>query len=237
MINAMIRKLQPQAMTNNRGFDEGDFGTPERDFDAGASTLKEFQRPVEACQSVGMESWGYKTDEDFYTDQHLISSIDRYLARDVNYLLNVGPTAEGIISKEAADILKCIGKWKKLVDESFQNVQSDAGLVNAPGVLVTKRDRTLYIHLNKVPVGSGIKLKRINVLPVKATLLNTGKPIDCAVNLCPSDHTLQQPYLRLRNLPINEMANTVLVAKLEFDRPLEQIIQTTNTETKIELIK
>ncbi|OPZ02033.1 MAG: hypothetical protein BWZ09_02607 [Alphaproteobacteria bacterium ADurb.BinA305] len=28
----------------------------------------------------------------------------------------------------------------------------------------------------------------------------------------------QKAYLRLRNLPVNEMSNTVLVVKLEFDR-------------------
>lgn len=236
-VNAMIRKLQPQAMINNRGFDEGDFGTPERDFDAGAATLKEFQRPVEACQSVGMESWGYKTDEDYYTDRHLISSLDSYLARDANYLLNVGPTGEGVIPKEAATILKRIGKWRKLVDESFQNVQADSKINSAPGVLVTKRDHTLYIHMNKVPVGNGLKLKPINTLPLKATLLNTGTTIDCALNLCPSDHASQQSYLRLRNLPVNKMANTVLVAKLDFDRPLEQIIKSSNSEINIELTK
>jgi len=236
-VNAMIRKLQPKAIINNRGFDEGDFGTPERDFDAGASALKEFQRPVEACQSVGMESWGYKKDEDFYSDQHLISSLDSYLARDANYLLNVGPTSEGIIPKESSAILKRIGKWKTSVNESFQQVKIDSELVNTPGVLVTKRDRTLYIHLNKVPVGNGIKLKPINVLPSKATLLNNGNEIDCVVNLCPSDHASQQPYLRLRNLPANEMTNTVPVIKLEFDRPLAQITRTINAETDIELTK
>lgn len=103
--------------------------------------------------------------------------------------------------------------------------------------MVTKGNRTLYIHLNKVPVGNGLKLKPINVLPVKATLLNSGKPIDCVVNLCPSDHASQQPYLRMRNLPVNELSNTVLVAKLEFDRPLEQITQAIQPETNIELVK
>ena len=236
-VNALIRKLQPKAVINNRGFDEGDFGTPERDYDNGAAEAKGFDKLVEACQSVGMESWGYKKDEDFYTDRHLISSIDRYLARDANYLLNVGPTGEGIIPKEAAAILQRIGKWKASVDESFQKVHADSELVSAPGVLVTKNDRTLYIHMNKLPVGNGLKLKPINILPIKATLLNTGKPIDCVVNLCPSDHATQQPYLRLRNLPANEMSNTVLVARLEFDRPLEQIILVKNPETNIELTK
>jgi alpha-L-fucosidase len=236
-INNMIRKLQPKTVINNRGFDEGDFGTPERDYDNAAAEARSFERMTEACQSVGMESWGYKKDEDYYTDRHLISSIDRYLARDANYLLNVGPTGEGIIPKEAAAILRRIGIWKKTVDESYLNVQAAPGIINVPGVMATKRDRTLYVHLNRAPQGNGVKLKPINVLPVKATLLNTGKPIDCAVNLCPSDHATQQPYLRLRNLPTDKFADSVIIAKLEFDRPLEEISQPAKLETDIELTK
>jgi len=234
-INTMIRKLQPKAVINNRGFDDGDFSTPERDYEKDDKI--NFDHPVEACQAVGMESWGYKKDEDYYTDRHLISSIDRYMARNANYLLNVGPTSEGIIPSKAAELLSRIGKWKNSVDESFQKVQPDTDLINVPGVLVTKRDRTLYIHLNKMPVGDGLKLKPIHILPSKATLLNTGKAIECVVNLCPSDHTTQLPYLRLRNLPVNEFANTVLVAKLEFEQPLENLIRAINPETNLELIK
>ncbi len=236
-INNMIRKLQPKAVINNRGFDDGDFGTPERDYDNPATEAKGFDKPVEACQSVGMESWGFKKDEDYYTDRHLISSIDKYLARDANYLLNVGPTGEGLIPAESAAILKRIGTWKKLVDESFDNTQSDAALLAIPGIFVTKNKQTIYVHLNKPTVGNGVKLKPINVLPAKATLLNTGKKIDCVVNLCPSDHASQQPYLRLRNLPVNDLSNTVLVAKLEFDRPLEEIVISRNLNTNVELIK
>ena len=232
-VNAMIRKLQPKAVINNRGFDEGDFGTPERDFDSAAADAKGFDKLTEACQSVGMESWGYKKDEDFYTDRHLISSLDRYLARDANYLLNVGPTGEGEITPGMSSILKRIGTWKKSVSDSFRKVQPESDLLNLPGVLVTRDEKTLYLHLNKLPVGNGLKLKPINVLPSKATLLNNGKSIDCIVNLCPSDHASQQPYLRLRNLPANEMANTVMVAKLEFDRPLEQITLAKKQETII----
>ena len=236
-INNMIRKLQPKAVINNRGFDEGDFGTPERDYDNPAADAKGFERPVEACQSVGIESWGYKKDEDYYTDRHLISSIDKYLARDANYLLNVGPTGEGLIPETSAAILKRIGKWKKSVDPAFTQVNVDLSTIRIPGVYVTSRERTLFVHLNKMPTGNGIKLKPINVLPSRAILLNTGKPIDCAVNLCPSEHATQQPCLRLRNLPSNELANTVLVAMLEFDRPLDQITQAKDPETNIELTK
>lgn len=225
-INQMIRQLQPKAVINNRGFDEGDFGTPERDFDTGAAEAASFDRPTEACQSVGMESWGYRKDEDYYSDRHLIRSIDRYLARDANYLLNVGPTAEGVIPGPAVGILKRIGEWYHAVKESLEGVEPASSLTSNKNVLLTRRgDRILYVHLNKDPLGDGVKLKPISTLPKQAVLLNTGQPVETVVNLAPSDHMEQKAYLRLTKVPVNEMANTVLVIKLEFDRPLIQIAQ------------
>ncbi len=217
-INAMIRQLQPKAVINNRGFDEGDFGTPERDFDSGAAVAAGFARPTEACQSVGTESWGYCKDDDYYDDRHLMRSIDSYLARDANYLLNVGPTAEGEIPEVSAGILKRIGAWHAKVKESFENVVPCSSLVANRNVLLTRRDNTIYVHLNKDPLSEGVKLKPFASAPKKATLLNTGAPVECAVDLVPSEHIDHKPYLRLRKLPVNEMANTVLVVKLEFDR-------------------
>ena len=76
-INDTIRALQPKAVINNRGYDDGDFGTPERDHNPDLDQAPGFERLTEACQSVGKESWGYREGEDYYTDRHLIRSIDR----------------------------------------------------------------------------------------------------------------------------------------------------------------
>lgn len=46
-------------------------------------------------------------------------------------------------------------------------------------------------------------------------------PVDCVVDLSPSDHLEQKKYLRLRNLPANELSDSVLVVKLEFKNTLE----------------
>src|ERR1041385_4188023 len=89
--NQLIRRLQPSAIINDRGFDAGDFTTPERDVPTGRA----FSRPTEACQSVGEQSWGYRVDEDFYSDLFLMRSIDSVLAMGGNYLLNVGPGPDG----------------------------------------------------------------------------------------------------------------------------------------------
>ena len=230
-INAMIRQLQPSCVINDRGFDAGDFGTPERDFEADTSVS--FSHLTEACQAVGMESWGFRQDEDYYTERHLIRSIDRYLARDGNYLLNVGPQADGAISPESAAILRRIGKWYGRVREALEGVRPASQLTSNRNVLLTRGERTLYVHLNPDPQGDGVKLKPFHVLPKRATLLNTGAAVDCAVNLTPGDHVEHQPCLRLLHLPVNELANTVLVVKLEFDRPLEELALTAAAAEKV----
>jgi alpha-L-fucosidase len=227
----MIRRLQPKAVINNRGFDEGDFGTPERDYEKDEAAA--FERPTEACQAVGVESWGYRKDEDYYTDRHLIRSIDRYLARDGNYLLNVGPKPDGTIPRESAAIVRRIGQWYRAVSESLVGVQPASHLTSNRNVMLTRRERTLYVHLNKDPQSDGVTLKPFNVMPQRATLLNNGRKVDCVVNLTPADHKEQKAYLRLMHLPVNEMANTVLVVKLEFDRPLEELVQATGSPDKV----
>lgn len=215
-INQMIRRLQPKAVISDRGYDEGDFGTPERD-EKFADERSAFDRPVEACQSVGMESWGYRKDEDYYADRHLIRGIDRYLARGANYLLNVGPMADGTIPAEAMAILNRIGAWYHAVKESLEGVVLASHLTANRDVVLTRRGNTLYAHLVEAPAGEAVTLRPIAAAPRRATLLNTGQPIQCVVDLPPSSFSEQRPYLRLRGVPVNETANTVCVLKLEFD--------------------
>jgi alpha-L-fucosidase len=224
-LNQLIRKLQPGVVINNRGFDDGDFSTPERDYEK--DDHLSFDRPTEACQAVGMESWGYRKNEDYYNDRHLIRSIDKYLSRDANYLLNVGPDPLGVIPEQDRRILKNIGRWYKTVKESFEQVNQASQLTSNKNVMLTQRKNTLYVHLNKDPEGNVVKLRPFTVAPRKATLLNTGEKVEFELEFAPQDHLTQKSYLRLINLPTNEMCNTVLVIKLEFDRPPEEILQGT----------
>ena len=227
-INDMIRRHQPGAVINNRGFDNGDYGTPEREYQV--DEIVAFDRLAEACNSVGTESWGYRKDEDYYDDRHLMRSIDKYMARDANYLLNVGPMGTGEFPPEAIAILKRIGAWYGKVSESLEGVEPASMLTPNRNVLLTRRGKdVLYVHLNKDPMAESVKLKPIAIAPKKATLLNTGAPVEFEVELVPSEHVEHKPCLRLRKLPVNEMSNTVLIVKLEFDRPIEEGMNPTVT--------
>ena len=111
-INWIIRDIQPAAVINGRGFDSGDYNTPEREFnDAEISSVRSFTKPTEACQSFGIHSWGYRKDEDFYSTKYLIRSIDRILSMGGNFLLNIAPDASGQLDSRAVKKAEEIGKW------------------------------------------------------------------------------------------------------------------------------
>ena len=219
-INDMVRKLQPKAVINNRGFDEGDYGTPERDVARDDSGV--YERRTEACQSVGRESWCYRADEDYYSDAHLIRSIDYTLSRGGNYLLNVGPKPDGTLPEEAVAILKRIGTWYKSVKESF--VMPASHKTDNSEVHLTEDGNTLYVHLTSPPRMHRVLLRPMRGLPKSATLLNTGQSIEFSNDSVPTSHmdsngllvNGDKSYLRLKNIPVNDFAGTVMVIKLEF---------------------
>ena len=220
-INALIRKLQPGIMINNRGFDEGDFGTPERDYKNELSEVHVFSKPTEACQSVGMQSWGYRKEEDYYSDRYLERSIDSYLSRGANYLLNVGPDEKGTIPKESKNILIRTGKWYHSVEEAYKEVRLLNNIGNED-ILVTGRANILYIHLNRLPKGNAIGLYPLKVIPEKVILLNSSQLLNCVMEKKPYE---KEAFLWIQNIPVNEYAGEIMVIKLEFSKPVKQLIQ------------
>ena len=216
-INDMIRSLQPGILINDRGPGPGDYSTPERHVPEGRAFLK----PTEACQALGRESWGYKEDEDYYSCVHIMRSIDKILAMGGNYLLNVGPRADGTISPENIKMLRKIGNWYKTVFEAFDDTYPASYLTTNDDVLLTKRDNTVYVHLWKEPEVNRVILKPLDILPKRAILLNNGQELECRVDVTPWLWK-EKPYLRIRNIPVDEMTDTVLVIKLEFDESINE---------------
>ena len=114
-LNDMVRELQPGILINDRGPGPGDYGTPERH----VPDAREFDAPTQAVQALGRESWGYRSDEDYYSDRYVIESIDRVLAMGGDYILNVGPKADGSLPEENVRTLARVGDWYRRVREAF----------------------------------------------------------------------------------------------------------------------
>jgi alpha-L-fucosidase len=217
-MDELVRRLQPGIMVNDRGWGNKatcDYSTPERDYEWDLAN----GRHIESCDSVGVQSWGYRADEDYHTHGYLTRNIDRYLSTGANFLLNVGPKADGTIPDEARAIMADVGKWYGKVRDSFRNVKTVSGLKFkiAPNAVVTRRDDTLFVHFPTGLDATGLDLRPLTVMPEKVTLLNTGKALNARVELMPRNvGDFSHETLHVWGIPADELANECIVLRLDF---------------------
>ena len=211
-IHAMIRKLQPLAVINNRGFGEGDFSTPERNFAARPDAA--FTTPVEACDSIGVNSWGYRENEDYHSVRYLKTKIAEYIGRGGNFILNAGPQSDGTFPDEARRIFAEVGKWCRRVAPAL-TAPPCGGVVDAPGILCTGKGEELNVVALKLPDSSTLALPPLKTAPAEVRLLNDGSKVNWTLD--PIVYRSEEgPCLRLRELPVDSWGNDVPVFTLKF---------------------
>ena len=124
-----VRNLKPSIIINNRvdkgrkgmaGMNRddqryaGDFGTPEQEILEGTAIMD-----WESCMTMN-DTWGFKIhDDNWKTTAMLIHNLVDIAAKGGNYLLNVGPTAEGIIPAPSIERLEKMGKWLETNGEAI----------------------------------------------------------------------------------------------------------------------
>ncbi|WP_276500748.1 alpha-L-fucosidase [Terrimonas pollutisoli] len=127
-----LRQLKPGLIINNRigkgrngmqgmskGKSAGDFGTPEQEILDTKSDLD-----WESCMTMN-DHWGYnKNDHNWKTTNQLIWNLVDVVAKGGNYLLNVGPTREGVFPDVSIDRLREIGEWTKINSEAIYHVKT-----------------------------------------------------------------------------------------------------------------
>ena len=110
--------MVPGIIENNRlggGF-RGDTEAPEGMIPA---TGYAGGRDWETCMTIN-DTWGYKsTDNNYKSKETLIRNLIDIASKGGNYLLNVGPTAEGVIPQPQIDRLLEMGKWLKVNGEAI----------------------------------------------------------------------------------------------------------------------
>ena len=213
-VNELVRRLQPGIRINDRGFDEGDFSTPERSVPSGA-----FTRLTEACQSVGRQSWGYRCNEDYYSPRFLEASMDSIFSKGGNYLLNIGPMPDGTMPPQAEHLLRTVGGWYNHTRESFDGDAPTFMFAGRTDFTATQNGNSLYLHFPTAPEADGQCLYPIRCLPESVTLLNTGEALPAALDRMPTLYQQpdgQLPYLHITGLPVEALAGTVPVVRLTF---------------------
>lgn len=74
--------------------------------------------PWETCMTMG-NSWSYVEDDQYKSTRELIHLLVDIVAKGGNFLLNVGPDADGKIPEEALQRMKEIGQWLRQNGEAI----------------------------------------------------------------------------------------------------------------------
>ena len=180
-----VRGLQPNILINNRvgkgrkgmeglskGDQEyaGDFGTPEQQIPATGLPGVDW----ESCMTMN-DTWGYKSyDNNWKSTDDLLRKLADIASKGGNFLLNVGPTAEGLIPDASVERLAAIGGWMKVNGQSIiGTTASPLGLV--PWGRCTARPGKLYLHVFDWPKDGRLVVAGLKNKVARAYLLADSK--------------------------------------------------------------
>lgn len=193
----VVHALKPKIIVNNRlggGF-KGDTETPEQHIPAKGYPGRDW----EACMTLN-DTWGYKSDDHRWksTETLLFNLVD-IVSKGGNYLLNVGPTSEGIIPQPSLDRLAEVGRWMKVNSEAIYGAGPSCfgaeygQAVKQKDGYGTERDTSsgrdwrcttqpgkIYLHVFKWPADGKLELSGLQSKVTKAVLLATGAQVKFA---------------------------------------------------------
>ncbi len=190
------RTLQSSTIVNNRvdkgrdgmvgmnkdGEFSGDYGTPEQEIPHTG-----FGKGVywESCMTMN-ETWGFKKkDDQWKSSETLLRNLIDIASKGGNFLLNVGPTAEGEFPTASIERLQMMGEWMEVHGESiygtsaspFEKVSWNGRCTQKP---LPGGGTRLYLHLFEWPEKGQLVVQRLKNRPLRATLLGVEEPLTIA---------------------------------------------------------
>jgi alpha-L-fucosidase len=133
----------------------------------------------ETCMTMN-DTWGYKKqDHNWKSPETLIHNLIDIASKGGNYLLNVGPTGEGLIPDASVERLRAIGQWMQVNGAAIYATTASPFTHQLPwGRCTTKINggvTTLYFHVFDWPAGGSLTVPGLNTKPRKVWLLSDAK--------------------------------------------------------------
>ncbi|MDD4645876.1 MAG: alpha-L-fucosidase, partial [Bacteroidales bacterium] len=201
-----VRNLQPNIIVNNRvtagrsgmaGMTEGnvfagDFGTPEQEVPATGMPGVDW----ESCMTMN-DHWGYnKNDKNFKSSKQILQTLADIASKGGNYLLNIGPTADGFFPQESIDRLNEIGRWMKTNSEAIYGTQASP-FSSLPWGRCTQKKMTestrLYLHVFDWPSDQKLMIPGLGNEPIRAFLLSDANQEELPITVEPGGLSIQVP--------------------------------------------
>src|SRR3954462_11302095 len=106
----IVRDLQPNTLIDGRLGTEGDYRSTGDNVIPPEVSGEAWETPATINHT-----WGYRTDDtDWKSPGQILFKLLDIVSKGGNYLLNVGPTAEGLIPQIPSENLRTVGRWLKV---------------------------------------------------------------------------------------------------------------------------
>ena len=171
----LIHSLQPDTIVNARvGNRLGDYAVQEQKIPEGGEP-----HPWETCMTLNGH-WGFhKLDQNWKPTETLVHNLIDIASKGGNFLLNVGPTGEGLIPAPSVERLAEVGRWMKVNGDSIRG-SGACPLAKLDWGRCTRKasgdGSTLFLHVFNWPADGKLAVPLTGKV-VSATLLATGKKL------------------------------------------------------------
>src|SRR3974390_3806817 len=127
-------------------------------------------------------TWGFKKDDtDWKSPEDLTFKLVDIASKGGNYLLNVGPTSDGVIPEPSVERLKEIGAWMKVNGDSIYATTASPFEAPLPWGRCTKKiaknSAELYLHVFDWPTNGKLLLPGLISEAKSASLLAGGQKL------------------------------------------------------------
>jgi alpha-L-fucosidase len=183
-----LRGMRPSLIINNRvghsrqgmsGMSAnkdapGDFGTPEQEVPPQGLPGVDW----ETCMTLN-DTWGFQSFDDGWKDTRtLVRTLVDVASKGGNFLLNVGPTARGVIPWQSVSRLREMGDWVRANGEAVYGTAASPYGLPAWGRYTAKPSaRRVYAHVFEWPRNRKLVLTGIQAKPGAVYLLADKKPL------------------------------------------------------------
>ncbi len=144
----LVHSLQPDCLVSGRiGNQVGDYDSAGDNQISVGKVHRDWETPVTLN-----DTWGYKKDDqNWKSPAVLIRQLAQVTSRGGNYLLNVGPTAEGVIPAASLERLAEVGAWMRTNGESIYGTYASPFPYSFPWGVITVKPSRVFLHVFEWP--------------------------------------------------------------------------------------